>query len=93
MKKVEIPAYFSTLNKGNVTLYVKKDYENRMSVQDIEKLFNLCKEPLPTPNHVERAELSVSYQGRTPCKTLLMESLGDESLVVREYCVVVRLSW
>ncbi len=85
MKKVELPAYFSTLNRGNVTLYIKKDYENRMSVQDIEALFNLCKELPPTPNHAGRSELNDSYQGRTPCKTLLMESLGNESFVVREY--------
>ena len=85
MKKVEIPAYFSTLNKGNVTLYVKKEYEKRMSDKDIEGLFNLCKEPTPRSNHANSSELSNSYQGRTPCKTLFMESLCSESFVVREY--------
>ncbi len=85
MKKVELPAYFSTLNKGKVTLYVKKEYENRMSDQDIEGLFNLCKEPSPGSNHADRHELNDSYQGRSTCKTLLMESLGDESFIVREY--------
>ena len=85
MKKVEIPAYFSTLNKGNVTLYIKKAYENRMSGQDIEVLFNLCKEHPPHQNHADRSELNDSYRGRTPCKTLSMESLGNESFVVREY--------
>ena len=85
MKKVEIPAYFSTLNKGNVTLYLKKDYENRMSGLDIDALFNLCKEHPPSPNHAGRSELNESYKGRTPCETLLMESLGNESFVVREY--------
>jgi len=60
MKKVAIPAYFSTLNKGNVTLYLKKEYENRMSGQDIEALFNLCKEPPPRSNHAGRSELNDS---------------------------------
>ena len=85
MKKVEIPAYFSTLNRGSITLYVKKEYENRMSDQDIETLFNLCKEPPPLSNHAGRSELNDSYQGRSSCKTLLMESLANESFVVREY--------
>ncbi len=85
MKKVEIPAYFSTLNKGNVTLYIKKDYEKRMSDQDIEVLFNLCKEHPPSQNHAGRSELNDTYRGRTPCKTLLIESLANESFVVREY--------
>jgi len=56
-----------------------------MSGQDIEALFNLCKEPPPRSNHAGRSELNDSYQGRTPCKTLLMESLANESFVVREY--------
>ena len=85
MKKVELPAYFSTLNKGKVTLYVKKEYENRMSGQDIEGLFNLCKEPSPGSNHADKNELNDSYQGRASCKTLLMESLGNETFIVREY--------
>ena len=85
MKKVELPAYFSTLNKGKVTLYVKKEYENRMSDQDIDVLFDLCKEPSPGSNHADKNELNNSYQGRSTCKTLLMESLGDESYIVREY--------
>ena len=85
MKKVELPAYFSTLNKGKVTLHIKKEYENRMSDQDIDGLFNLCKEPSPGSNHADKNELNNSYQGRSTCKTLLMESLGDESYIVREY--------
>ena len=85
MKKVEIPAYFSTLNKKKVTLYVKKEYGNRMSDQDIETLFSLCKGSPPRSNHANGSELTGSYQGRTSCKTLLMESLGNESFVVREY--------
>ena len=85
MTKVELPAYFSTLNKGKVTLYIKKEYENRMSDQDIDGLFNLCKEPSPGSNHADEDELDDSYQGRSSCKTLLMDSLGDESFVVREY--------
>ncbi len=85
MKKVEIPSYFLTLNKGNVTLYIKKAYENRMSDQDIEGLFSLCKEHPTSQNHAVKSELNDSYRGRTPCKTLSMESLGNESFVVREY--------
>ncbi len=85
MKKVEIPAYFSTLNKGNVTLYVKKEYENRMSDQDINGLFNLCKKSSPGSNHADRHESNNSYQGRSTCKTLSVDSLGNESFIVREY--------
>ncbi len=85
MTKVEIPAYFSTLSKGNVTLYIKKDYESRMSDQDIEGLLNLGKEPTHSSNHADGNELGDSYQGRSSCKTLLMETLGNESFVVREY--------
>jgi len=85
MKKVAIPAYFSTLNKRNVTLYLKKDYENKMSDRDIEGLFNLCNEPPLNLIHSGKGELNNSYKGRTPCKTLSMESLANESFVVREY--------
>ncbi|MCP4254720.1 MAG: hypothetical protein GY775_15215 [Candidatus Scalindua sp.] len=85
MKKVELPAYFSTLNKGKVTLYVKKEYENRMSDQDIDGLFNLCKEHPTSPNHAGRNESNNSYQGRSMCKTLKMDSLDNESFIVREY--------
>lgn len=85
MKNVELPDYFSTLNKGKVTLYVKKEYENRMSDQDIDELFNLCKEPSPGSNHADKNELDNSYQGRSTCKTLSVDSLGNESFIVREY--------
>jgi len=85
MKKVELPAYFSTLNRGKVTLYVKKEYENKMSGQDIDGLFNLCDEPLSGSNHADKNELNDSYQGRSTCRTLRMDSLGDESFIVREY--------
>lgn len=76
MKKVELPAYFSTLSKGKITLYIKKEYEQRLSAEDIDMLFNLQK---------DSDKLKVSYHGRTPCKTLIMESLNNESFVVREY--------
>lgn len=76
MKKVELLAYFSALNKGKITLYVKKEYEYRLSAQDMDKLFNLYK---------DAEKLNVSYHGRTPCKTILMESLNNESFVVRDY--------
>ncbi|MCR4290153.1 MAG: lipopolysaccharide kinase InaA family protein [Candidatus Scalindua sp.] len=85
MKNVELPAYFSTLNKGKVTLHIKKEYENRMSDQDIDGLFNLCKEPSPGSNHADKNELNNSYQGRSTCKTLSVDSLGNDSFIVREY--------
>jgi len=56
-----------------------------MSGQDIEGLFNLCKEPSPGSNHADKNELNDSHQGRATCKTLLMESLGNETFIVREY--------
>ncbi len=68
-----------------MTLYIKKDYENKMSGQDIEALFNLCKEHPTSPNYAGRNESNNSYQGRASCKTLRMDSLGNESFVVREY--------
>ena len=77
MKKVELPAYFSTLTRGEITLYIKKEYEQRLSAHDIDMLFNL---------HKDSDKLKVSYHGRTPCKTLIMESLGNVSFVVRDYC-------
>jgi len=76
MKRVELPAYFSTLTKGKITLYIKKEYEHRLSAQEIDMLFNL---------HKDTDKLKVSYHGRTPCKTLIMESLDNESFVVRDY--------
>jgi len=77
MKKVELSAYFSTLNRGKITLYVKKEYEYRLSAQDMDKLFNLYK---------DSDKLNVSYHGRTPCKTILMESLNNnERFVVKDY--------
>ncbi|MCP4265722.1 MAG: hypothetical protein GY777_09130 [Candidatus Brocadiaceae bacterium] len=85
MNKIELPAYFSILDKGDVTLYVKKDYEIRMSERDIDKLFNLCKGHSVRPNRLNGTEYNDSYRGRTSCKTLFMESLGNESFVVREY--------
>ncbi len=76
MKKVELPDYFSTLTKGEITLYIKKAYEQRLSAQEIDMLFNL---------HKYTDKLKVSYHGRTPCKTLIMESIDNESFVVRDY--------
>ncbi len=77
MKNVELPAYFSTLTRGKVTLYIKKEYEQRLSAHDIDMLFNL---------HKDSDKLKVSYHGRTPCKTFIVESLGNVSFVVRDYC-------
>jgi tRNA A-37 threonylcarbamoyl transferase component Bud32 len=77
MKNVELPAYFSTLTRGEITLYIKKEYEQRLSAHDIDMLFNL---------HKDSDKLKVSYHGRTPCKTFIVESLGNVSFVVRDYC-------
>ncbi|ODS34324.1 MAG: KDO kinase (2-keto-3-deoxy-D-manno-octulosonic acid) [Candidatus Scalindua rubra] len=49
MKKAELPAYFSTLNKGKITLYIKKEYEHKLSAQDIDTLFNLYKDAPDRP--------------------------------------------
>ena len=76
MKKVELPAHFSTLTREKTTLYIIKEYEHRLSAEDIDMLFNL---------HKDSDKLKVSYHGRTPCKILIMESLNNESFVVREY--------
>ena len=76
MKKVELPAYYSSLTRGKTTLYIIKEYEHRLSAEDIDMLFNL---------HKDTDKLKVSYHGRTPCKILIMESLNNESFVVREY--------
>ncbi|MBZ0110360.1 MAG: hypothetical protein K8F52_17050 [Candidatus Scalindua rubra] len=56
-----------------------------MSDQDIDWLFNLCKEPSPGSNHADKNELNNSYQGRSTCKTLSVDSLGNDSFIVREY--------
>ncbi|MFQ5685507.1 MAG: lipopolysaccharide kinase InaA family protein [Candidatus Scalindua sp.] len=76
MKKVDLSAYFSTLTKGKITLFIKKEYEQRLSAKDIDMLFNL---------HKDSDKLKVSYHGRTPCKTLILESLDNEGFVVRDY--------
>lgn len=84
-----MPAYFSTLNKGKITLYIKKEYEDRLSSQDMDRLFNLCKDASVRSDHVRRQvsgnTLRVAYHGRTPCRTLVLESLDNTSLVVRDY--------
>lgn len=76
MNKTELPANFTMLNKGNVTLYIRKEYEHRLTAHDMDMLFSLCK---------DGNKLDVSYHGRTPCKTFSMESIKDESFVVKEY--------
>ncbi len=85
MEKVEIPDGFSTLNKGKATLCLKKEYESRMSAHDIDKLFDLCNDSSPRVVDENRGVSNEPYQGRSSCKTLLLESLGNESFVVREY--------
>ncbi len=47
-----------------------------MSAQDIDMLFGL---------HKDGDKLKVSYHGRTPCKTLIMESIDNASFVARDY--------
>ncbi len=76
MKKEILPTYFSTLNKGKITLYIRKEYEEKLSKQDMNIFFDLYKNP---------NELNTVYQGRSSCKSLLMDSLKNEGLVVRDY--------
>ncbi len=76
MKKEILPAYFSTLNKGKVTLYIRKEYEEKLSKQDINIFLDLYK---------NSNESNKVYHGRSPCKSLLMDSLENEVLVVRDY--------
>jgi serine/threonine protein kinase len=76
MKKEILPAYFSTRNKGKITLYIRKEYEEKLSKQDINILFDLYK---------NSDESNTVYHGRSPCKSLLMDSLENEVLVVRDY--------
>lgn len=73
---MKIPTYFSTLNKGKITLYIKKEYEDKLPKHDINKFFNLYKNLNGSDS---------TYYGRTPCKILLLKSLNDENLVVRDY--------
>ena len=76
MKKEILPAYFSTLNKGKITLYIRKEYEEKLSKQDINIFLDLYK---------YSNESNTVYHGRSPCKSLLMDSLENEVLVVRDY--------
>jgi len=76
MKKEILPAYFSTLNKGKITLYIRKEYEEKLSKHDMNMFFDLYKNP---------NELNTVYHGRSSCKSLLMDSLKNEGLVVRDY--------
>ena len=85
MKKVQIPASFSTLNRGRVTLYVKKEYEKRMSDQDIEGLFNLCNEPTPRPNHANSSDFKRFLPGENTLQNSFHGKPCNESFVVREY--------
>ncbi len=76
MKKEILPAYFSTLNKGKITLYIRKEYEEKLSKQDINIFLDLYK---------YSDESNTVYHGRSPCKSLLVGSLKNEGLVVRDY--------
>lgn len=76
MKETKLPNNFSTLNKGNITLYIKKEYENRLSGQDLSKFFNLFD---------GSSELTPLYQGRVACKRLSLNGLAGVNLVVRDY--------
>lgn len=76
MKKEILPAYFSTLKKGKITLYIRKEYEEKLSDRDMNIFFDLY-ENSNTSNTV--------YHGRSSCKGLFMNSLKGESFVVRDY--------
>ncbi|MHC4182364.1 MAG: lipopolysaccharide kinase InaA family protein [Planctomycetota bacterium] len=76
MKKEILPAYFSTLNKGKITLYIRKEYEEKLSKHDMNMFFDL---------YTNSNELNTVYHGRSSCKSLLMDSLKNEGLVVRDY--------
>jgi serine/threonine protein kinase len=76
MKKEILPACFSTLNKGKITLYIRKEYEEKLSKQEINVFFDLYK---------SSSESNTVYHGRLPCRSLLMNSLKNEGLVVRDY--------
>lgn len=76
MKNARLPACFSTLNRGKITLYIRKEYADRLSDQDMEKLLNL---------YDDTGQLNVSFHGRVPCKRLSISSLNGENMVVRDY--------
>jgi serine/threonine protein kinase len=76
MKKEILPSYFSTLNKGKITLYIRKEYEEKLSKQDMNIFFDL---------YENSNESNTVYHGRSPCKGLLLSSLKNEGLVVRDY--------
>ncbi|MFQ5963907.1 MAG: lipopolysaccharide kinase InaA family protein [Candidatus Scalinduaceae bacterium] len=76
MRKPKLPDYFSTLNNGKTTLYIKKEVEDNLPEQDINKFFNLFK---------NSNEEKTVYYGRSICKSLLLSSFKNESLVIRDY--------
>lgn len=77
MKSARLPACFSTLHRGKITLYIKKQYIDKLSDQDIERLQNLYSEDMN--------QLDISFHGRSPCKRLSISSLNSENLVVKDY--------
>ena len=100
MKTARLPEYFSTLEKGRITLFIKKIYEEKLTEQDFNVFFSLYserdtrsihipKERLPDRSsvnqHTGETELRVSYHGRTPCKSIFVKNLDNGSLVVRDY--------
>ena len=76
MKKEKLPTYFSILNRGKITLYIKKKYEEKLSEQEINKFINL---------YEDTNELSAAHHGRAPCKRLSLNGLNGRNLVVRDY--------
>ncbi len=76
MKSARLPACFSTLNRGKITLYIKKQYIGKLSDQDMEILINLFR---------DKDQLNVLYHGRVPCRRVSISSLNGENFVVKDY--------
>lgn len=76
MKGAILPACFSTLDRGRITLYIKKQYVDKFPDQDIEKLLNL---------HKDMNQLKILYHGRSPCRGLSINGLNGGGLVVKDY--------
>lgn len=100
MTTVRLPEYFSTLQKGKITLFINKKYVAKLTEQDFNVLFGLysetCsrsiyipKESLPDGLSVDQctgeSKLKTSYHGRTPCKSIFVKNLDNGNLVVRDY--------
>ncbi|MCP5003641.1 MAG: hypothetical protein GY941_06755 [Planctomycetes bacterium] len=100
MNTAKLPDYFTTLNRGKLTLYIHKKYESQLTAQDLNLLFNLYREANGQSSFVRsgekageaiqaqnagRVESGATYHGRIPCKSIVLESLSCGSFVVRDY--------